>query len=154
MSVDFVQRLQFEFIEAFEAPLDKMFWLKLIEEETKELLDAIRDGDRANALKEAVDLSYVILGSLNSGVGDDPEDDEDQYIMMVLEEAEAATEAYWRFEKNATEATMMEAFLRVHRSNMSKLGDDGKPIRREDGKIMKGPNYVPPVLDDLLPEEA
>lgn len=43
-----------------------------------------------------------------------------------------------------------EAFRRVHESNMSKLGDDGKPVRREDGKIMKGPNYQPPVLDDLL----
>lgn len=32
----------------------------------------------------------------------------------------------------------------VHDSNMSKLGEDGKPIYREDGKIMKGPNYTPP----------
>lgn len=40
-------------------------------------------------------------------------------------------------------------FDRVHDSNMSKLGDDGKPVRREDGKVMKGPNYHPPVLDDL-----
>ena len=32
----------------------------------------------------------------------------------------------------------------VHRSNMSKLGADGKPILREDGKILKGPNYTPP----------
>lgn len=31
----------------------------------------------------------------------------------------------------------------VHRSNLSKLGPDGKPVRREDGKIMKGPNYSP-----------
>ena len=45
---------------------------------------------------------------------------------------------------------MPEAFRRVHESNMSKLGDDGKPLRREDGKILKGPNYKPPVLDDLL----
>lgn len=41
-------------------------------------------------------------------------------------------------------------FDRVHQSNMSKLGDDGKPVRREDGKVMKGPNYRPPVLDDLV----
>lgn len=32
----------------------------------------------------------------------------------------------------------------VHDSNMSKLGEDGKPIYREDGKVMKGPNYTPP----------
>ena len=42
-----------------------------------------------------------------------------------------------------------EAMRRVHRSNMSKLGEDGKPIYREDGKILKGPNYQPPNLKDL-----
>lgn len=36
-----------------------------------------------------------------------------------------------------------EAFAEVHRSNMSKLGEDGKPIYREDRKILKGPNYQP-----------
>lgn len=43
-----------------------------------------------------------------------------------------------------------EAFLRVHESNMSKLGEDGKPIYREDGKVLKGPNYQPPDLSDLV----
>lgn len=43
-----------------------------------------------------------------------------------------------------------EAVRRVHLSNMSKLGDDGKPIYREDGKVMKGPNYKPPELGDLV----
>lgn len=43
-----------------------------------------------------------------------------------------------------------EAMCRVHESNMSKLGLDGKPIRRADGKVLKGPNYQPPKLDDLV----
>ena len=43
-----------------------------------------------------------------------------------------------------------EALDRVHKSNMSKLGVNGKPIRRRDGKIMKGPNYAPPNLSDLV----
>jgi len=43
-----------------------------------------------------------------------------------------------------------EALDRVHKSNMSKLGVNGKPIRRRDGKIMKGPNYEPPNLTDLV----
>lgn len=34
-----------------------------------------------------------------------------------------------------------EAFDRVHKANMSKLGEDGKPILREDGKALKGPKY-------------
>ena len=43
-----------------------------------------------------------------------------------------------------------EALDRVHLSNMSKLGEDGKPIYREDGKVLKGPNYKPPDLTDLI----
>ena len=43
------------------------------------------------------------------------------------------------------------AMERVFESNMSKLGDDGKPIYREDGKVLKGPNYKKPRLDDLIP---
>lgn len=42
-----------------------------------------------------------------------------------------------------------EAFKRVHESNMSKLGEDGKPIKRADGKILKGPNYWVPDLSGL-----
>lgn len=41
-------------------------------------------------------------------------------------------------------------FDRVHESNMSKLGEDGKPVCREDGKVIKGPHYRPPCLDDLI----
>lgn len=41
------------------------------------------------------------------------------------------------------------AMRRVFESNMSKLVD-GKPLRREDGKVLKGPNYQPPILDDLI----
>ena len=43
-----------------------------------------------------------------------------------------------------------EALDRVHKSNMSKLGEDGKPIYREDGKVLKGPNYKLPNLTDLF----
>ena len=42
-----------------------------------------------------------------------------------------------------------EALDRVHKSNLSKLVD-GKPLRREDGKVLKGPNYKPPTLIDLI----
>jgi predicted HAD superfamily Cof-like phosphohydrolase len=42
------------------------------------------------------------------------------------------------------------AFNRVHASNMSKLGKDGKPILREDGKILKSELYIPPDLEDLV----
>jgi predicted HAD superfamily Cof-like phosphohydrolase len=44
---------------------------------------------------------------------------------------------------------LIEAFKRVHESNMSKL-ENGKPIYREDGKVLKGKDYKPPNLDDLV----
>ena len=43
-----------------------------------------------------------------------------------------------------------EALDRVHKSNMSKLDDNGEPIYRDDGKVLKGPNYEPPYLKDLV----
>ena len=43
-----------------------------------------------------------------------------------------------------------EAMHRVHESNMSKLDEYGKPILREDGKVLKGPLYQPPNLEDLV----
>lgn len=42
---------------------------------------------------------------------------------------------------------LREVFAEVHKSNMSKLGLDGKPIYREDGKVLKGPDYKEPDLD-------
>lgn len=41
-------------------------------------------------------------------------------------------------------------FDEVHRSNMSKLGGDGKPIRRADGKVLKGPGYFKPDIESVL----
>lgn len=43
-----------------------------------------------------------------------------------------------------------EVFDEIQRSNMSKLGEDGKPIYREDGKVMKGPNYFKPDFSKIL----
>lgn len=45
---------------------------------------------------------------------------------------------------------LIEAFKRTHESNMSKLGEGGKPIYRDDGKVLKGPNYKAPDLGDLV----
>lgn len=43
-----------------------------------------------------------------------------------------------------------QVFDEVHKSNMSKVDDEGNPIYREDGKVMKGPNYQPPRLTPLI----
>ncbi|MFY0714599.1 nucleoside triphosphate pyrophosphohydrolase family protein [Seonamhaeicola sp. NFXS20] len=43
-----------------------------------------------------------------------------------------------------------EVFEEIQRSNMSKLGADGEPIYREDGKVLKGPNYFKPNIQSIL----
>jgi predicted HAD superfamily Cof-like phosphohydrolase len=43
-----------------------------------------------------------------------------------------------------------QCFNEVQNSNMSKLGDDGKPIYNENGKVMKGPNYFKPDLSKYI----
>lgn len=46
-----------------------------------------------------------------------------------------------------------EVFEEIQRSNMSKLGADGKPVYREDGKVLKGPNYFKPDIRAVLDRE-
>ncbi len=43
-----------------------------------------------------------------------------------------------------------EVFNEIQRSNMSKLGEDGTPIYREDGKVLKGPHYFKPNIKEIL----
>ena len=45
-----------------------------------------------------------------------------------------------------------KAMQLVYESNLSKLDEQGKPIYREDGKVLKGPSYLPPNLGDCLPK--
>ena len=46
-----------------------------------------------------------------------------------------------------------EVFNEIQRSNMSKLGEDGEPIYRDDGKVLKGPNYFKPNIAGILAED-
>tara|TARA_B100001939_G_scaffold302834_1_gene280199 strand:- start:266 stop:655 length:390 start_codon:yes stop_codon:yes gene_type:complete len=43
-----------------------------------------------------------------------------------------------------------EIFQEIQNSNMSKLGENGKPIYREDGKVLKGPKYFKPNINKIL----
>ncbi len=52
--------------------------------------------------------------------------------------------------KHGLEHKIDEVFREIQRSNMSKLGADGKPIYREDGKVMKGPSYFKPDIASIL----
>ena len=46
-----------------------------------------------------------------------------------------------------------EVFDAIQKSNMSKLGEDGKPIYRKDGKVLKGPDYFKPNIKDIFKTE-
>lgn len=52
--------------------------------------------------------------------------------------------------KHGLQHKIDEVFNEIHRSNMSKLDEDGKPIFREDGKILKGRDYFKPNIKDIL----
>lgn len=52
--------------------------------------------------------------------------------------------------KHGLEHKIDEVFREIQRSNMSKLGADGRPIHRADGKVMKGPDYFPPNIARIL----
>ena len=138
--MDFAEECVSEFIEKFEASRDPSLWEKLVIEETDELLQATAD-----LIKEACDLAYVIQGHVFALNGEDYTIPEKLEVkLMKAYEITGSLEALFGSELFET------AFRRVHASNMSKLGSDGKPIRRSDGKIIKGPNYKPPELLDLI----
>jgi predicted HAD superfamily Cof-like phosphohydrolase len=55
--------------------------------------------------------------------------------------------------KHGMQDKIVEVFEEIQRSNMSKLGEDGLPILREDGKILKGPNYSKPNIKSILEQK-
>lgn len=52
--------------------------------------------------------------------------------------------------KHGLHNVIEDVFKEIHHSNMSKLGANGKPIFREDGKILKGPSYFKPNLNKII----
>lgn len=129
-----------EFMEKFDVPKDPVLWSRLVREEQAEFCEAV-----ANLFKEAADLVYVVSGLINS-VGDAEALEIGQTIMMEVVPP-VMVPFFLAVAKHPMLADVVEA---VHASNMSKLGDDGKPLRREDGKILKGPNYRAPDILAIL----
>jgi predicted HAD superfamily Cof-like phosphohydrolase len=158
MVSDLTGKMLQEFIKTFGASLDPRVWVTFVQEETEEVLEALEalaDNNTASntehLLKEATDLMYVQIGFNLVSVGAEQlglfSDQEHAEIMTKITKAQAV---YEKALNVLGDVNLFEAFRRVHLSNMSKLGEDGLPIRREDGKILKGPNYVEPKLGDLL----
>ncbi|NED98603.1 hypothetical protein G1H10_00285 [Phytoactinopolyspora halotolerans] len=78
-------------------------------------------------------------------IGDDPRT---AYKAVAKELADVLYVTYGA--ADALGIDLPAVFVEVHRSNMSKLDADGRVLRRADGKVLKGPNYQPPILDDLV----
>lgn len=154
-----------DFREKFRLNPSVQLSVQLLAEEAKELVEAsdaltvsFSVENMEAFLKEAADLYYVLIGFVLSA---------DEYLakhdvpsVLEVDDLEALEErlpeASDILEKAAaaflTQDILIEAFGRVHASNLSKLGEDGQPIFNEDGKVMKGPNYQPPYLTDLAQE--
>lgn len=113
-------------------PSEKSFHWKLIREEVDEVAKAY-----AELLKELTDLEYVLVGATIKGIHELPED-----IVTNLYAFEHLYQAI-------PSSILNEAFVRVHKSNMSKL-TGGKLVKREDGKILKPDTYEPPNMMELV----
>ena len=89
--------------------------ISLIEEELKELKDAMKRNDLLEVADALTDILYVTYGA-----------------------------------GHAFGINLDDCFNEVQNSNMSKLGDDGKPIYNDSGKVMKGPKYFKPNLKKII----
>lgn len=127
----------------------------LIQEECKEFLEVMAMQTEfnlefgVNFLKEISDCTFVILGFTN--MSRDADADEaylDDTTVHLIAGVHMVHSPFVRIVPELVELEA-EAFDRVYNSNMSKLGKNGKPVRREDGKVMKGTNYKEPDLTDL-----
>lgn len=148
---------QREFIRAMDANRDFVWWAKtLIREEVLELQQEFERDEiiMPNLLKELADVIYVVAGFYNTMPMAAPEllsTEQNQEIQDIIERAAAVVSTVSNQLKIPL-PLIVAAFEIVHASNMSKLDDEGKPIRREDGKILKGPNYKAPDMEPLAEE--
>ena len=130
---DFIEEFHVAFgVAVNENPTVQLLKLRknLISEEAKELIEEL---DKAISLLEA---GALVPNEL--------------YVDMLKELADLQVVLSGTSVSLRPLRKLDEAFGRVHTSNMSKLGQDGKPIFREDGKVLKGPNYIKPDLSDLV----
>jgi hypothetical protein len=125
-----------KFCDTTDASDDVDLWLTLMNEEAIEVREAL-----LHLLKEITDLHYVYFG-LTTYTPFDVRD-ADALLIGALNLGERVSNMF-------TADELHKAFERVHQSNMSKLQPDGTALKREDGKIIKGPHYAPPDLSGII----
>ena len=120
-------------------------------EKVKEFMDAFGqevvikpEWPSAETMELRVDLIEEEVGELNEAIFDASGD--------LVEVADALADILYVVygAGHAFGIDLDKCFSEVHRSNMSKLGEDGKPIYREDGKVLKGESFSEPNLKEVL----
>ena len=145
------------------------FRFSLIDEEVQELKAAVNLVDILDAIVDILYVSFGTLISLEAEVEDEREEFGDwqrvpldgDMLALGIQHINTDGLAAARTREEFIEATeeiifntmsigrmfdLIGAFNEVHSSNMSKLDDNGKPIKNHYGKVLKGPNYKPPQL--------
>lgn len=128
-----------EFVTKFERPIgfdDKNLDLsiKLVEEEYAEVIDEVGELDSEGILEKLYNSNFIDKVKLTEELADL------QYVI--------------NFAAVVLELPLNEVFEEKHKANMTKLGDDGKPILNGYGKILKGPNYQKPDYKRFFNVEA
>ncbi len=110
--------------------------MSLIAEEFSELVGAVY----GRAARAEIESSYRRAVAADDGTRD------------TVETADALADLIYVIYGMALETgiDLASVLAEVQRSNMSKLGADGKPVYREDGKVLKGPDYFPPNVEAVL----
>lgn len=113
--------------------------MSLIAEEFAELTGAVY----GRAAREEIEAACARARAADDGSRD------------VVETADALADLVYVIYGMALETgiDLAAVLAEVQRSNMSKLGEDGRPIYREDGKVLKGPGYFPPDVARVLREQ-
>ena len=139
---------QEEFLEKYGITPDRMkVRTKLWNEELEELIEAKEKKDKVQILDAIVDMMYIRIGTLlehHKGV-----------VTMTNFKVEIDTEIkncieYFTEHFGHNSKLLEDAFDEVHKSNMSKLDENGDPIFREDGKVMKSHLFIQPDLTGVL----
>ncbi|QFG12234.1 MazG-like nucleotide pyrophosphohydrolase [Arthrobacter phage Racecar] len=149
---------------------------KLIKEEFKELRDAFEDCDIVEVVDALGDILYVTFGAAQAfGITEAKlltiiqglDNYKDTLILenvqteilallrkaILINDAESVTTVLAVIVKSVYDAANIfgvdvdGAVEAIHTSNMTKLGEDGKPLYNEDLKVIKGPNYKTPTAD-------
>lgn len=126
----------------------------------QKLFDSVGEFNEAFSVPEQRVLSHRIIDADKLLYYKLMKEENEEYEKAVkdrdlVEVADALTDELYiligKFRKHGFSAELTEKlFDEVHASNMSKLGPDGRPIRREDGKVLKGEDYFKPAIARVL----